>query len=50
MGLDLPGTTLAEELYQAAREQGYGQKGTHALIVPLARRSDVDPAFGRTAG
>jgi 3-hydroxyisobutyrate dehydrogenase len=46
MGLDLPGTTLAEELYQAAREQGYGQKGTHALIVALARRSGVDPVFG----
>jgi 3-hydroxyisobutyrate dehydrogenase len=50
MGLDLPGTTLAEELYQAAREQGYGQKGTHALIIPLAGRSGVDPALGRAAG
>jgi 3-hydroxyisobutyrate dehydrogenase len=48
MGLDLPGTTLAEELYQAAREQGYGQKGTHALIVALAARSGVDPSLGRT--
>jgi len=47
MGLDLPGTTLAEELYQAAAEQGYGQKGTHALIVPLARRSGIDPSLGR---
>ncbi len=46
MGLDLPGTMLAEELYEAAREQGYGQKGTHALIVALARRSGIDPAFG----
>ncbi len=46
MGLDLPGTMLAEELYEAAREQGYGQKGTHALIVALARRSGVDPVFG----
>ena len=45
MGLDLPGTTLAEELYQAAAEQGYGQKGTHALIVPLARRSGIDPSL-----
>jgi 3-hydroxyisobutyrate dehydrogenase len=50
MGLDLPGTTLAEELYQAARAQGYGQKGTHALIVALATRSGVDPGLGRTAG
>jgi len=47
MGLELPGTTLAEELYRAAREQGYGQKGTHALIVALAGRSGVDPALGR---
>ena len=47
MGLDLPGTTLAEQLYQAAREQGYGQKGTHALIVALAGRSGIDPALGR---
>ena len=47
MGLDLPGTTLAEELYQAAREQGYGQKGTHALIVALAGRSGVDPSLAR---
>jgi 3-hydroxyisobutyrate dehydrogenase len=43
MGLELPGTSLAEELYQAAREQGYGQKGTHALIVPLASLSGIDP-------
>ena len=46
MGLDLPGLALAERLYQAAREQGYGQKGTHALIVPLARKSGVDPRSG----
>jgi 3-hydroxyisobutyrate dehydrogenase len=44
MGLELPGTSLAQSLYQAAREQGYGQKGTHALIVPLARLSGIDPA------
>jgi len=47
MGLDLPGLALAEELYLAAREQGYGQKGTHALIAPLALRSGVDPGLGR---
>jgi len=47
MGLELPGTTLAEELYRAAREQGYGQKGTHALIVALAVRSGADPSLGR---
>ena len=47
MGLELPGTSLAESLYQAAREQGYGQKGTQALIVALASRSGVDPGLGR---
>jgi len=47
MGLDLPGLALAKELYLAAREQGYGQKGTHALIAPLALRSGVDPGLGR---
>jgi hypothetical protein len=48
VGIATPEPTLAEELYQAAREQGYGQKGTHALIVALAARSGVDPSLGRT--
>lgn len=42
MNLSLPGTALAEQLYVAAKSQGYGQKGTHALSVALARLSDLD--------
>ena len=51
LGLSLPGTALAEQLYRAARAQGYGQKGTQALVVPLAaqercrsRSRALDPA------
>lgn len=42
MDLALPGTALAAQLYRAARAQGYGQKGTHALAAVLARLSDDD--------
>ncbi len=42
MGLDLPGTALAEELYKHAQEQGLGQKGTQSLLLVLARMSDVE--------
>jgi 3-hydroxyisobutyrate dehydrogenase len=42
MNLCLPGTALAEQLYIAARSQGFGQKGTHALSAALARLSDSD--------
>ena len=40
MNLSLPGTALAEQLYVAARSQGLGQKGTHALAVALAQLSN----------
>lgn len=40
MNLSLPGTALAEQFYVAARSQGLGQKGTHALALALARLSD----------
>jgi 3-hydroxyisobutyrate dehydrogenase len=40
MNLALPGTALAEQLYVAARSQGFGQKGTHALSVALASLSN----------
>jgi len=40
MNLSLPGTALAEQLYVAARSQGLGEKGTHALSVALARLSN----------
>jgi len=40
--LALPGLALAHELYLALRAQGGGRKGTQALILALARLSDVD--------
>ena len=36
MNVSLPGTALAEQLYRAARAQGYGQNGTQALVAALA--------------
>ena len=41
MKLSLPGLALAEQLYRAVEAQGYGRKGTHALMLALAhsRRS-----------
>jgi 3-hydroxyisobutyrate dehydrogenase len=46
MGLCMPGLALAEQLYVAARAQGRGQKGTHALLLALAQVSNVDWAAG----
>ncbi len=42
MGLALPGLALAEQLYRAVEAQGYGRKGTHALLLALASLSKVD--------
>jgi 3-hydroxyisobutyrate dehydrogenase len=42
MRLSLPGLALAEQLYRAVEAQGYGRKGTHALMLALARLSDVE--------
>jgi 3-hydroxyisobutyrate dehydrogenase len=42
MNLALPGLALAEQLYIAARAQGRGQCGTHALLLALASLSDVE--------
>jgi 3-hydroxyisobutyrate dehydrogenase len=42
MDLALPGLALAAQLYRAARAQGYGEKGTHALAPVLARLSAVE--------
>jgi 3-hydroxyisobutyrate dehydrogenase len=42
LDLALPGLALAHELYLALRAQGGGRKGTQALILALARLSDVD--------
>jgi 3-hydroxyisobutyrate dehydrogenase len=41
MGLALPGLALANQLYLAVRAQGYGRKGTHALMLALEQLSSV---------
>src|SRR5262245_21609025 len=41
MNLCLPGLGLAKQLYEAVRAQGYGRKGTHALMLALEHLSNV---------
>jgi 3-hydroxyisobutyrate dehydrogenase len=41
MGICLPGLALAHQLYLAVQAQGYGRKGTHALMLALERISNV---------
>jgi 3-hydroxyisobutyrate dehydrogenase len=41
MGLDLPALALAHELYVALTGSGHGRDGTQALVVELARRSNL---------
>jgi len=41
MNLCLPGLGLAKQLYEAVRAQGYGRKGTHALMLALEALSNV---------
>ena len=41
MNLCLPGLALAKQLYEAVRAQGYGRKGTHALMLALEAISNV---------
>ncbi len=41
MSLCLPGLALAKQLYEAVRAQGYGRKGTQALLLALERINDV---------
>ena len=41
MNLALPGLALAEQLYRAVEAQGYGRKGTHALMLALAQLSNL---------
>lgn len=48
LNLALPGLALAEQLYRAVEAQGHGRKGTHALMLALARLSDID-WLGRTS-
>ncbi|MGC8644163.1 MAG: NAD(P)-dependent oxidoreductase [Isosphaeraceae bacterium] len=42
MKLALPGLALAEQLYRAVEAQGYGRKGTQALLLALADLSRLD--------
>ena len=41
MHLCLPGLALAKQLYEAVRAQGYGRKGTQALLLALEHISNV---------
>jgi 3-hydroxyisobutyrate dehydrogenase len=41
MSLCLPGLALAKQLYEAVRAQGYGRKGTHALMLALESMSSI---------
>src|SRR5690606_14585153 len=41
MGLSLPGLALAEQLYLAVQAQGYGRKGTQALMLALEQLSGI---------
>src|SRR5690606_14909692 len=41
MGLSLPGLALAEQLYLAVQAQGYGRKGTQALMLALESLSGI---------
>jgi 3-hydroxyisobutyrate dehydrogenase len=41
MGIALPGLALANQLYVAVRAQGYGRKGTHALMLALEQLSNI---------
>jgi len=40
MNLSLPGLALANQLYLAVQAQGYGRKGTHALMLALEQLSN----------
>jgi 3-hydroxyisobutyrate dehydrogenase len=41
MNLCLPGLALAKQLYEAVRAQGYGRKGTQALLLALEKLNSV---------
>jgi 3-hydroxyisobutyrate dehydrogenase len=41
MGISMPGLALAHQLYIAVQAQGYGRKGTQALILALEHISGV---------
>jgi 3-hydroxyisobutyrate dehydrogenase len=42
MQLSAPGLALAHQLYVGLQAQGGGRNGTQALLLALARLSDVD--------
>jgi len=44
MGIALPGLALVHQLYLAVQAQGYGQRGTHALMMALEQLSSAGPA------
>jgi 3-hydroxyisobutyrate dehydrogenase len=48
MNLSLPGLALANQLYVAAKAQGHGQLGTHALVTALASLSGIDAPAAST--
>lgn len=48
MNLPLPGLALAEQLYVALQAQGYGRKGTHALMLALERIANYKPPGATT--
>jgi 3-hydroxyisobutyrate dehydrogenase len=41
MNLALPGLALAKQLYEALRAQGYGRKGTQALLLALEHLNNI---------
>jgi len=47
--LSLPGLALAKQLYEAVRAQGFGRKGTQALLLALERLSSAAPPPGSPA-
>ena len=46
MKLALPGLALAEQLYLALQAQGHGRKGTHSLMLALAKLSNLEWTAG----
>ncbi len=44
MNLSLPGLALVHQLYLAVQAQGFGRKGTHALMLALEHISNVQRA------
>jgi 3-hydroxyisobutyrate dehydrogenase len=41
LGIVMPGLALAHQLYLAVQAQGYGRKGTHALMLALEHLANV---------